>query len=256
MPEIPVFAFFNFLIYLLIPFVFGYAARRINISPIIGYLIGGIVLGNLLDGAVSREAITSFAYFGIILLLFTVGLEVNFNKLIVLKRFILIGGTLQILISLLLVGILSTFFGFSPVQSFLIGLALTSSSTAIVAKIIQDRGEEDSFLGEIALGILMFQDLAFIPSIIIFTFFHAQATSLAEVSKNILFGLLEATVILASMYYLGRRLIPKVFDAVAKTSRELLNLFVIIFIFLIIAISASFDIPVLIGAFIAGVLVS
>ncbi|OGK17838.1 hypothetical protein A3G67_02830 [Candidatus Roizmanbacteria bacterium RIFCSPLOWO2_12_FULL_40_12] len=256
MPEIPVTTFFNYFLYLFIPFVFGFLAKKIKISPVIGYIIGGIALGNVFSGVISQEAIRGFAYFGIILLLFTVGLDINLNKITILKKFIVIGGTIQILLSLFLITVLSTFFGFSFLQSFLIGIALTSSSTSIVAKIIQDRGEESSFLGEVALGVLMFQDLAFIPFIIIFTFFNGQEQSVFEVVRDIGIGLVQATVIIWVMYFFGKRYIPKLFNAIAKTSRELLNLFVIVFIFMTVAISASLEVPVLIGAFMAGVLVS
>src|SRR3989338_1638384 len=256
MPEIPVTTFFNYFLYIFIPFVFGFLAKKIKISPVIGYIIGGIALGNVFSGVISQEAIRGFAYFGIILLLFTVGLDINLNKITILKKFIVIGGTIQILLSLFLITVLSTFFGFSFLQSFLIGIALTSSSTSIVAKIIQDRGEESSFLGEVALGVLMFQDLAFIPFIIIFTFFNGQEQSVFEVVRDIGIGLVQATVIIWVMYFFGKRYIPKLFNAIAKTSRELLNLFVIVFIFMTVAISASLEVPVLIGAFMAGVLVS
>lgn len=256
MPDIPVTTFFNYFLYLLIPFVFGYLAKRINISPIIGYIIGGIAIGNLFVNFVDQKAITGFAYVGIILLLFTVGLDINLNKLTVLKKFIVLGGIIQIVLSLIFISILSFFFGFSLLQSFLIGIALSSSSTTIVAKIIQERGEESSFLGEVALGILMFQDIAFIPFIIIFTFFNSQTQSAGEVVKDIGLGVVEATVIIWIMYYFGKRYIPRLFNSIAKTSRELLNLFVIVFIFLIVTISGSFNVPILIGAFTAGVLVS
>src|SRR3989338_288711 len=238
MPEIPVTTFFNYFLYLFIPFVFGFLAKKIKISPVIGYIIGGIALGNVFSGVISQEAIRGFAYFGIILLLFTVGLDINLNKITILKKFIVIGGTIQILLSLFLITVLSTFFGFSFLQSFLIGIAITSSSTSIVAKIIQDRGEESSFLGEVALGVLMFQDLAFIPFIIIFTFFNGQEQSVFEVVRDIGIGLVQATVIIWVMYFFGKRYIPKLFNAIAKTSRELLNLFVIVFIFMTVAISA------------------
>lgn len=256
MPDIPVTTFLNFFLYLLLPFIFGYAAKRINISPIIGYIVGGIVLGNLFSGVIHKEAINSFAYFGIILLLFTVGLDININKIKILKKFIVLGGSIQIVASLVLITALSTFFGFTFIQAFLIGIALTSSSTTIVAKIIQDRGEESSFLGEVALGVLMFQDLAFIPFIIIFTFFNSESVSLFEAVKAISFGVGEALIILLAMYYLGKRFIPRIFNTIAKSSRELLNLFVIVFIFAVIALTATFKVPILIGAFIAGVLVS
>jgi len=254
--EIPTAAFFNYFIYLLVPFLFGYAAKKIKISPIIGYVIGGIVLGNFLNGVISQAAINSFAYFGIVLLLFTVGLEINLEKLSLLKKFILLGGGLQILLSIVGVTILSLFFHFSFVQSLLIAIAFSSSSTTIVAKIIQERGEENSFSGEMALGLLMFQDLAFVPFIIIFTNFNGLSVTAGEIVKNIVLGLFESALILIAIYYIGKRVVPVLFNTIAKTSRELLNLFIIIFIFMITFISAAAGIPILIGAFIAGVLVA
>ena len=177
MGEIPLENFINFFIFLLIPFLFGFLAKKIKISPIVGYIIGGIVLGNLFQGIISHDIIKNIAFFGIVLLLFTVGIDVNIQKLFILKKFILFGGLLQLLLTIFFISILSSFFGFTPLQSFLIAIAFVSSSTSLVAKLIQDRGEEDSFLGEIAVGILMFQDLAFIPFIIIFTFFNTQNVS-------------------------------------------------------------------------------
>ncbi len=254
--EIPTSTFFNYFVYLLIPFLCGYVAKKIKISPIIGYIIGGIILGNLMTGIISQETINNFAYFGIILLLFTVGLEISLEKLILLKKFILLGGSLQIGLTIVGVTILSLFFGFSFVQSLLIAIAFSSSSTTIVAKIIQERGEENTFLGEMALGILMFQDLAFVPFIILFTNFSNLTIGGGQIFKDVAVGLFESALILGAMYYIGKRIVPLLFNHIAKTSRELLNLFIIIFIFLITFVSAAAGIPILVGAFIAGVLVA
>jgi len=256
MGEIPLDTFISFFIYLFVPFLFGFLAKKINISPIVGYIIGGIALGNLFQGIISYDIITNIAYIGIVLLLFTVGLHINIQKIFILKKFIVFGGLLQLLLTLFFIAILSSMFGFTPLQSFLIAIAFISSSTSLVAKLIQDRGEEDSFLGEIAVGILMFQDLAFIPFIIIFTFFNSQNVSYFELTKNIFMALAEATVILYLMYVIGKRVVPKLFNMVSKVSRELLNLFVILFIFFVAGITSVFQIPILVGAFIAGVLVS
>ncbi len=256
MTDIPVMVIFNFLIFLTLPFIFGYLAKKIKISPIVGYIAGGLILGNFFNGNFSRETINNFAYFGIILLLFTLGLEVNFSRIFSLKKFIFIGGTLQMVLSIVLVGALSNFFGFSLLKSFLIGIALSSSSTTLVAKIIQDRGEESSFVGEIAMGILMFQDIAFIPFLIIFTSITAASTSLLNVSVEITKSLFESTVLILILFYLGQKIIPKVFNKVARTSRELLNLFIILFIFFITYISLILKIPILIGVFVAGILVA
>lgn len=256
MPDIPVSTFFNFFVYLSIPFVFAAAAKYFRLPSVIGYMIGGVILGNFFGNLISREVINQFAYFGIILLLFTVGLEVNFDRMINLKKFIIIGGFLQVAVTIFFGFLLSLLFKFNLLQSFLIGIAISSSSTTLVAKLIEDRGEEGSFLGELVLGILMFQDLAFIPFIIIFNSLTLKTIAPLDVIKNITIDILIASIILTTVYYLGRRIIPEIFNRVAKLSREILNFFIIIFIFLTAFLSAVFKIPILVGTFISGVLVS
>jgi len=256
MSDIPSSFFFNFSLYLLIPFIFAYFFRRNRISPIIGYMLGGIVLSNFFDGLISREIINNFAYFGIVFLMFTLGLEIQFDQMIALKKFIVVGGFLQILLSMVFVGIISILFGFSLTQSFLIGIALSSSSTSLVAKIIQDRGEEGSFHGELAMGILMFQDLAFIPFVIIFNSITTNTVSFFDITWRVFVDMITSGVILCFAYYVGNRIAPFVFNKVAKTSRELLNLFMILSIFIIAYVSTLFHIPVLISMFVAGILIS
>jgi CPA2 family monovalent cation:H+ antiporter-2 len=256
MTDIPLPLIFNLLVFLSIPFVFAAAARKLRVSPVVGYIIGGLILGNLFTNVFSREIINNFAYFGIVFLLFTIGLEVNLSKITALKKFIITGGVLQILTTIVAIFLISLFFKFTLLQSFLIGVALSSSSTALVAKIIQDRGEENSFIGEIAIGILMFQNIAFIPFLIIFTSITSQTLSFWRIAGEIAWGLLEAGLIISLLFYFGRRIIPKVFDRIARTSRELFNLFVIIFIFFVTYISLLLNIPILIGVFVAGVMVA
>lgn len=256
MTEIPALTLFNFFFFLFLPFFFGYLAKKMKINPLVGYIIGGLVLGNLFENLISKNIIAEFAYFGIILLLFTLGLEINFDQILRLKRFIIIGGLLQLFFSIVFIFLVSFFFGFSLLDSFLIGIALSSSSTTLVAKIIQDRGEENTLVGEIALGILMFQDLAFIPFFFIFNSLTNNSFSFLVVFKDIIFSIVETSFIMMILYYFGQKIIPFLFDNIAKVSRELLNLFIILFIFFVSYLSTVFKIPILIGVFMAGILVS
>lgn len=219
-------------------------------------MLGGIILANFFGGILSREAMNGFAYFGILLLMFTVGLETQFSRMLSLKRFVIYGGILQLSLSALFVWLVSLLFGFSFIQSVLIGIALSSSSTSIVAKIIQDRGEEGSFVGEMAMGILIFQDLAFVPFMVIFTSLTGETKTPLQIAWNIITDLVFATLILAFAYYVGRRIVPLVFHRFARLSRELLNLLVVISIFFVAYISTLLHISVFITIFVAGVIVS
>ena len=256
MNDIAASVFLNFSIFLLVPFFTAYLLNKIRISPLIGYIIGGLILNNFFSGVLSRESINSFAYFGIILLLFTVGLETRFDKLISLRRFIVLGGSLQILFSILFVGIIALIFNFSLLQSFLIGIALSSSSTSLVAKIIQDRGEESSFLGELAIGILIFQDLAFIPFVIIFNSLTNEVSAFGPIVLKIVIDMIVATIVLWLAYYFGQKVIPVVFNKIARSSRELLNLFIILFIFLVGYVSSLVGLPILVSIFVVGIIIA
>lgn len=247
---------FNFFLFLCVPFALAAVSKKAKISPLIGYIVGGLVLGNLFPELTGTDTIKNFAYFGIVLLLFTVGLETNFNRLLTLKKYIFLGGGLQIGFSILAIFLLGLLFKFTLLESFLIGIALSSSSTTIVAKIIQDRGEESSFIGEIAMGILIFQDIAFIPFLIIFTSITAGSMSAVSVTWEIVISLFKATAIITVLYLLGQKLIPRVFNRIAKSSRELFNLFIIIFILFVAGLSIILKIPVLIGVFVSGILLA
>lgn len=254
MGEISTSVVLSFFVYLFIPFIFGVLAKKVKLSPLIGFIIGGLILGNLFPTLISGQSIKNFAYFGILLLLFTLGLEVNFTRILSFKKIIIIAGLLQISFCILLISILSGLFKFNFLQSFLVGVALSSSSTTIVAKIIQDRGEEGSFIGEIAIGMLLFQNIAFIPFLIIFTSINGNDISPLKVTLDIFIGFIKSTIIISALYYLGLKIIPKTLNKIARSSRELLNLFIILFIFFVTGLSLVFKIPSLIGVFVAGIL--
>jgi len=256
MTDIPLPSVFNFVLFLGIPFLITYFIQKAKISSIVGYLLGGVILVNLFGYFFSLETINNLAYLGIILLLFTIGLELNFSRILSLKRFIIFGGFLQITLSILFLFLLSLFFGFSLLESFLIGMALSSSSTSLVAKIIEDRGEESSFLGELAIGILMFQDLAFIPFMIIFSSLVGKNLSFLNTSFQIGKSMIEAAMIIFFIFYFGQKIFPYIFDKISRLSRELLNFFTIFFIFVVIAFSLFLKIPILVAVFVIGVLLA
>jgi len=256
MKDIASSVFLNFSLFLLVPFISAYFLKKIRISPLIGYIIGGLILNSFFSSTLSRDSINSFAYFGIILLLFTVGLETRFDKMVSLRRFIILGGLLQISFSILFISLIALIFNFTPLQSLLIGIALSSSSTSLVAKIIQDRGEENSFLGELALGILIFQDLAFIPFVIIFNSLTNEVSAFGPVVLKIFIDMILATIVLGLAYYFGQKVIPIVFNKIAKSSRELLNLFIILFIFLTGYVSSIVGLPILVSIFVAGIIIA
>lgn len=254
MGEISISLVGNLLVFLTFPLIGGYISHKLKLPSIIGYIIGGIILGLLLGDYVRGETVSNFANIGIILLLFTVGLEVHLGSIKKSAKHIIIGGVAQIVFTSLSVLILSLIFGFSPGESVVIGLAFSLSSTAIIAKVLQDEGTEDTVFGELVLGVLILQDLAVIPLMTILSSYGTSQTltqSLFEIASS----LLKAGLVLSAVFILGRKIIPYLFRKVAGLSRELLNLFTIFMIFVIVGIFLFLGLSASIAAFIAGMLV-
>lgn len=245
---------FQFLLFLLFPLMGGYIAYKLKLPSIVGYIAGGILLGFIGKGALSGEFLSQFASIGIILLLFTVGLEVNLDNLKRFGKFTIYGGLLQLAITTVCVFVLAFLFHFDVRASLLLGLAFSLSSTAIVSKIIQEKGEESSLTSNLALGILVLQDLAAIPLIILITAMGTDG-GVGEFIKALMLGTLRAAFVLISIYFIGKKVVPFVFSKVTKISRETLNLFTIFFIFVAVYVFSVLGLSAGIAAFIAGVLV-
>ncbi len=253
MAEISSSALLNILLFLTFPLFTAYIAVKLKASPFVGYIFGGILLGLTLRGRLSQEIVSQFSLLGLILLIFTIGLETNFSQIRQFGKFVLIGGTFQIVLSFLAVFIFSVFFGFSLLTAIFFGMAFVLSSTAVVAKIIQDKGEENSLLGGLTIGILLFQDLALIPILIISSSFGVNMSFFVIIEK-ILFNSIKAVFVLTIVYYIGNLVVPKIFNWLAGVSREILNLFTIVFIVGSLFLFTKLGISSLLAAFLAGVL--
>src|SRR3990172_7790850 len=169
-------------------------------------------------GEISTPIVFSFFIYLFVPFIFgALAKEIKFSRILSFKKIIITAGLLQISISVILISLLSSLFRFNLLQSFLIGIALSSSSTTLVAKIIQDRGEDASFIGEIAIGMLLFQDIAFIPFLIIFTSINASNVSPLTVSLEIIVSFSKSVLIIGGLFYLGLKIIPWTFNKIARS---------------------------------------
>lgn len=245
----------NLFLFFALPFVTGYIAVKLRLPAVFGYIVGGIFLGWFLQVGPATKFLPEFATVGIILLLFTVGLELDISKLGRYRKFVVVGGVLQIVFTALVIFLFSLIFQFGFLPSVIIGLAFALSSTAVVAKLIQERGEEYSLLGSLIIGILLFQDLVAIPLMIIFASLTAQ-TEFFLVMKNVSLGLVKAILVFGLVYFFGKRIVPRVFEKLARTSRELLNLLTIVFIIMAVLVFSFLKLPATVAAFLSGVLIA
>ena len=228
---------------------------RLKQPIIIGYLIGGLLVGPYALGFVSDvHTIEMFAEIGVALLMFALGVEFSLAELKPVYKVAVIGGALQILLAIALTGGLSSLFGLSLGSGILLGCIIAISSTVIVLKVLMERGELDSMHGRIALGILIVQDLSVVPMMVILPNLSDPANILG---MPMLIALGKAALILAALAVLGTRLVPKFMARIAATrSRELFLLSSVALCFGTAAVTYYFGLSLALGAFLAGIIVS
>jgi len=175
-------------IVLLIIFILGLTLRLLNQPHVIGYLIAGILLGPELLGLISdKELLGRLGAFGVVLLLFFVGMEVSPQRLVENWRIALLGTLLQIFISIGAIWMIGVWFDWPIGRTILFGFVISLSSTAVILRMLQDWGELDTQVGQNTLGILLIQDLAVIPMLITVNLLGGQEVGTHELTMQ-LFG--------------------------------------------------------------------
>ena len=232
----------------------AYICYRLGIIPIVGFLIAGVAIGPEATGLVSdKEIVDAAAEVGVLLLLFTIGIEFSLEKLARIKRLIFGGGGLQVgLTTGVTIAILMSF-GVSWQASLFTGFLVALSSTAIVLKLLSDRGEMDEEHGQVGLGLLIFQDLAIIVMVLLVPLMSGQGGG----SMEIVWALAKAASIIVAVLLFARRLMPKFLESVARTcSPELFLLTVIGICFGTAFLTSLAGVSLSLGAFLAGIVVS
>ncbi len=229
--------------------------RKINIPPLVGFLISGLIIGPYGIKLVKNiEAVNVLAEVGVVLLLFTIGLEFSLMRLKRIKKIVLIGGGLQVLLTIIVVTFLQMVMGLEFRQSLFVGFLISLSSTAIVMKLLTEKAETDTPHGKISLGILLFQDLCIVPMMLLVPVLAASSgTTVIDVVLNFIISLAGIGVIIVAAIYLMPKLVE--FLVLAK-SREL---FVIGVVFLSLGtalVTSYVGLSLALGAFIAGLILS
>ena len=234
--------------------VIAYLCFRLRLVPIVGFLLAGVLIGPHALGLVNNlELVDAAAEFGVILLLFTIGIEFSLERLARIKRLIFFGGGLQVLLSSLATLGLLALFGVNWRAGLFTGFLVALSSTAIVMKVLGDRGETNSEQGQVGLGLLIFQDLAIIVMVLVVPMLSGSGGS----ALGIVWALGKALAIIAIVLFFARRLMPAVLEKVAETcSPELFLLSVIAICFGTAYLTSLAGVSLSLGAFLAGLLVS
>ncbi|HLD08500.1 MAG TPA: cation:proton antiporter, partial [Methylophilaceae bacterium] len=194
--------------------------RALRLPAMLAYFLVGLALGPQTFGILpNTEANRELAEFGIVFLMFSIGLEFSLPQLYAMRRTVLGMGGAQVAITLAVAMGVGWFIGLDWPAAFVIGAALTMSSTAIVSKILAERVDLNSRHGRLSIGVLLFQDIAVVPILVLIPALAAQSGDLMNVLG---ISLLKATAMLLALFLFGKRLVNPWFGLVARQrSREL-----------------------------------
>jgi len=233
-----------------------YLSHKLRLPSVVGFLLTGVLIGpGGLSLVKNSETVQTLAEVGVVMLLFTIGLEFEPARLKLIKRNFWAGGSLQVaLTTAAVVGLLCGFFGLRFQEALFYGFLVSLSSTAVVLKILGDRGETDSPQGRISLGVLIFQDLAIVPMLaLVPVLANAGSASLGAIAVR--FGLSAAVV--AAVFVVARFLMPALLHMVVKTRIREVFLLATLFLCLGLAVlTSSLGLSLALGAFLAGVLMA
>lgn len=241
--------FFELALVVIVAAILGIAARMTRQPVILAYLATGFFIGyfgwfHLNNG----ETFQIFADLGIMFLLFLIGLEINYTSLRLVGKVSLIIGIGQIIFTSFFGFLIALGFGFSILPALYIAIALTFSSTIIVVKLLSEKRDLQSLYGKISVGFLLVQDFV---AILLLLMLAGVQEGEGFVWKAVLITLLKGIVLFVFMAWLGRRVLPSLFDLFAR-SQELLFLVSLAWMFLVVTLIREFGFSLEIGGFLAG----
>lgn len=259
---------FQAIIFLTVAVVFVPVAKKLGLGSVLGYLLAGVVIGPFILGFIGNEgeSILHFAEFGVVLMLFLIGLELQPELLWKLRKSILGLGLMQLILTTIFVGALAMIFGFGWEQALILGMILSMSSTAIVLQILSEKGLLKTPAGQNAFAVLLFQDVAVIPILAILPLFsRVTSGKAAEAVKEMTWvdgepGWLRGLIVLGSIagiIIIGRLLIRPLLRIVAKTEmREIFTALSLLIVIAIAELMTQIGLSPALGAFLAGVVLA
>lgn len=236
-----------------LPIIFLF--KKINLPSIVGFLIAGMIIGpygfKLIQ---SVEQIEVMAEVGIILLLFTIGLELSFKEMLRMKKYVFVVGSLQVALTILFSFFIYLALGFKLQHSLFFGMLISISSTSIILTLLSQRNELDAPHGKIAVGVAVFQDLAVVPMVLLLPLLSATEKSSVQ---SIIIQLLVAFGSVVFVFIAAKFLMPKIIFQLAKLRmRDAFTIGILMLLLGTAYVTHLFGLSFAIGAFIAGLILS
>ncbi|MFT6269382.1 MAG: CPA2 family monovalent cation:H+ antiporter-2 [Alphaproteobacteria bacterium] len=230
--------------------------KRISLPPILAYLVAGVVTGpELLKLFTNPDDMHLAAEVGIVFLLFSLGLEFSLARMVAMRRLVFGVGAAQMFLTTAILAAIGLLFDLSVTASVIIGASIALSSTAIVIKTIDEQGKLNTQRSQLAVSILLFQDIAVVPLLIIIPLLSAESD--VSIGSAILISLVKGVVVVALLLSIGKWLLPRIFNEIAKTrTDELFVLSTILIALLAAGTTFAFGLSMALGAFLAGMMLS
>ena len=231
--------------------------KQFGIPTIIGYIATGTIIAYSfgLHDAIHNHELKEIAEFGVVFLMFTIGLEFSINHLIRMKKEVFLYGGLQVFLTAGFFAFTAHyFFSIEIKSSIIIGAAMALSSTAIVLKLLNESGDINKAFGRKVLGILLFQDIAVIPILLMITIFSVTDKS---ISSLLFTTFINASILIVGLFLAGKYLLEPFFEQVSKTKSN--EIFVSSILLIVIGasyIAHQFGFSYSLGAFIAGMMIA
>src|SRR3989337_1058706 len=238
--------------------VLGYITQRLGLSPIVGYLLAGTLVGPHTPGFVADAALAEqLADIGVILLMFGVGLQFHIEELLAVRRVAVPGAIAQSAVATILGAVLARAFGWDWSAGLIFGIALAVASTVVLVRVLADNNDLHTPAGHIAVGWLVVEDLFTVVALVLLPAFFGPTSANSPLWIALSVTAIKVTALVVFTAVVGTRVIPRLLDYVADTrSRELFTLTVLV-IALGIAVGSSliFSVSMALGAFLAGMVV-
>ncbi len=231
-------------------------SRRLNLSPVLGYMVAGWAVGPHALGIVTElEAITQVAELGIVFLLFVIGLELSLRRLFAMRGQVFGFGSAQVLVTGLLIWFFAHQTGLlSNEAAFIVGMGFALSSTAVVMEVLHHNRTEGTQVGRLSFAVLLLQDLAFVPLLVMLPLLKGDSGNLIEALGS---SLIQSLVVMFLIYICGRIVIRPLYRSVGNPQNT--ELFAALTILLVLAsafATSSAGLSLALGAFIAGLLIA
>jgi CPA2 family monovalent cation:H+ antiporter-2 len=232
-----------------------FICHKMKVPTVVGFLLTGIMAGPYGLGLITADKeVQVLAEIGVVMLLFTIGIEFSLKELVRIKRAVLMGGSFQVLLTLSATFFFSRHFGYGLGESVFAGFLVALSSTAIVLKLLQDRAEIDSPHGQTTLGILIYQDIIVVPMILLTPFLAGKEGTFGV---SLLLLLAKAIGIILLVILSAEYIVPKILYHIARTRiRELFLLSIVVMCLGVAWLTHSMKLSLALGAFLAGLTIS